>query len=222
MGRLQPLSNNQTMYILPERKIIRCNYDISDENWRCIEVYRRRAADFVEERSRLKLGRFGIQISREQDGTLSGSATLPPERELKHLYWSFRFFYHKEEPSNFAKVANIVSKAISEPLVREAIKKIKAQWKGSFSEMLSEFHGRKYSSEEIIDNWFNAHLFHSDYKKEQKLKELNALLKDDLSRIVLFMTIWDAGLAVSNLFTAVEKMGRTNGEIVLPLFTSRK
>jgi hypothetical protein len=213
---------NQGMYIFPERKIIRCNYIISDEEWRCIEVFRRRATDFIEERNRLNLGRFGIHLSREPDGNLSGRAALPPERELKHLYLSFRFFYHKDEPSSFGKVANIVSRAISDPLVREAIKRIKAQWKGSFSDTLSQFHGRKYSSEEIIDSWFNAHIFHSDYNKEQKLKELKSLLKDDLSHIALFMAIWDAGLAVSNLFTAVERMGRTDGEIALPRFMSRK
>lgn len=210
------------MHILPKRKTIRCNYGISDDEWRCIEVFRRRAADFIEERSQLKLLKFGIHISREPDGNLAGSAPLPPERELKPYYLSFRFFYHKEEPSNFGKVANIVSKAINDPLIRDAIKRIKAQWKGSFTETLSQFHGRKYSSEEIIDCWFNAHFFHSDSKKEQKLKELNLLLNHDLSRIALFMAIWDAGLAISNLFKVVEKMGRTDGEIVLPLFMNRE
>lgn len=184
-------------------------------------MFRRRAADFIEERSRLKLDKFCIHLSRGSDGNLAGNAPLPPERELKHLYLSFRSFYHKDEPSNFGKVANIVSKAISDPLIREAIKRIKAQWKGSFTETLSHFHGRKYSSEEIIDSWFNAHFFHSDSKKEQKLKELNVLLKDNLSRIALFMAIWDAGLAISNLFKAVERMGRADGEIVLPIFMSR-
>ena len=98
----------------------------------------------------------------------------------------------------------------------------KAQWKGSFVEDLSKFHGEKYSSEELIDSWFNAHYFHTDDKKEENLKKLNTLLNNELSRTSLYMAVWDAGLAISNLFNVVKDMGRTTGGIALPFYMNEE
>lgn len=177
----------------------------------------------MEERHKLNLGRIGIHISRETDGNLSGSAAIPSDRDLKPLYLAFRFFYHEKEPSNFYRVANILVRSIQEPIIQKFVKKIKEQWRGSFARNLSEFHGRRhYTSKDIIDNWFNAHYFHSDENKEIKLEELNTLLGPELSHISLFMAVFDASLAVSNLFNAIENMDRDKGVVVLPRFMSQE
>ncbi len=89
-------------------------------------------------------------------------------------------------------------------------------WKGSFAQDVSALHGSDFTSEEIINLWFNAHFFHSDLEKEKKLQETNHILSLDLSKCMLFMSIYDAGLAISNLYGSIKGFNKHGGAIVLP------
>lgn len=199
--------------------LIEAQRPFSVDDWKCIEVYKKRAMNFLEERKKLNLGTIQISISREPDGNLTGSGNIPLERDLKLFYLAFRFFFLEKERSNFNRVSNLIRDSFSNPAVNTFVKKIKEQWKGSFVKNISDFHGRNYSSKEIVDLWFNAHLFHSVEEKEVRLSEINSFLSSGLSQITLFMSVWDAGLSVASLYNSLEYLEKDRGYLTLPKST---
>ena len=195
---------------------IDCDYRLTAKDWHCIEIFQLRAKEFIEERKALNLGLLSIQMSRQPDGSISGRGNIPTTRQLKIFYLAFRFFYLEKEPSNFNKVVNIAYRVITDPVIRILLRRSKEQWKGRFIQTISEFHGRKYTTKQVVDAWFNANIFHSDEKHKKGLAEIDKLLKDELSRIALFMCVWDAGLAVSSLYKLIENLGPSHGHIAIP------
>lgn len=122
----------------------------------------------------------------------------------------------EKERSNFNRVSNLIRDSFCNPAVNAFVKKIKEQWKGSFVKNISDFHGRNYSSKEIVDLWFNAHLFHSVEEKEERLSEINSFLSSGLSQITLFMSVWDAGLSVASLYNSLEYLEKDRGYLTFP------
>ncbi len=81
--------------------LIEAQRPFSVDDWKCIEVYKKRAIDFLVERKKLNLGTIQISISREPDGNLTGSGNIPLERDLKLFYLAFRFFFLGERAFKF-------------------------------------------------------------------------------------------------------------------------
>jgi hypothetical protein len=193
-------------------------YSFSENEWRSIEVFKRRAKDFLVMRGRLKVGIITASVQRHENGTYSGIADTPSEDWLLPYYLTFRHFYLQKEPGYFPKVATIIGNCSCDATLRMFIRKIKNQWKGTLAkDAWLKYKGESLSAKVLLNLWFNAHYFHSEIEKETELTKLNSVLSTDISRHCLFMSVHDASLAIANLYKSIEKLEERGGKISFPL-----
>lgn len=190
----------------------------SDEDWRAIEVFKKRAKEFISIRDRQSPGIIQANMTRLDDGRFSGSSNIPGDEKLKELYLAFRFFYLEKEPSSFLRVRNIISKhCASTEAVLSYLRSLKEGWNRAMSETSSaEFYGRRISGRDYVDMWFNAYYFHSDQKTEQRLEDVNTFLSEDISRFHLYLTIVSAGACIGLLYLAIRDLTRSDLAISVP------
>ncbi len=198
--------------------MITVNHIFDEKEWRCIEVFKRRAKEFIAIRAGMKVGIIRVSMQRHPDGKYSGKASTPNEDSLLPLYLAFRHFYLEKEPEYFPKVANIISNCSHDEKLVLYLRKIKAQWKGTLSDdSWLKYKGNPVAAKTVMKLWFNAHFFHSDIEKEIELEELNSVLSTEISQHCLFMAVHDAGLAIGNLNKSIAALEQNGGSITFPL-----
>lgn len=190
-----------------QNKKITINYIFNDDDWRCIEVFKRRAQELLKVDILAKKGSgISSNVQYKQDEGMTLKVTLPPEENLRSLYMAFRFFYGEKEPSNFNRVANILKKTSGDELFQQFIENLKQQYSGSLYRkhiMQVKVNGEEVTTKRLLDLWFNANYFHSDEKKENDLKIWNETLSQDLSRFILANAVYEACKAVIRLYKAM-------------------
>ena len=190
---------------------------IGADEWRRIDIFKERATEYIETLKRLKLGMIHGSFRRHNDGTYSGSLQSPPMHSLKGLYVEFRLLYATGEPSNFRNIANIVARRSGNEMVKKFIKHLVRQARSSLVEDgFFQIDGRPMSGEKIIDLWFNAKIFHSDEQKRKELDRLITLLSNDGIKGLFFMAVYDAGLAVKNLYNIIKDIQPSNMSVPVP------
>jgi len=198
--------------------VITVTHAFDEKEWRCVEVFKRRAKEFIKIRTETKVGTIRVSMERHSDGRYSGNANTPNDQSLLPLYLAFRHFYLEKEPGNFLKVANIIGNCSTDENLKVFLKKLKSQWRGTLSnDSWLKYKGDPVSAKTVLNLWFNAHFFHSELEKELELEELNSALSTEISRYCLFMAVHDAGLSVGNLYESIAALGENGGSISFPL-----
>jgi len=121
---------------------------------------------------------------------------------------AFRFFYLQKEPSNFLRVANIIDHRVSLDVVSRHLRGLKEQWHGAMARrgLNVKVNDEELTAGLLIDLWFNAHYFHSDAGKEERIRQINAILSTDLHRVFLADAVFEATKAVLSLYNSVKEM----------------
>jgi len=179
----------------------------NDTDWESISIYKDRAKEFLEIRDETVPKTIKIHSKRLECGGYKGESNIPKNKDLKSLYYAFRFFYLKREPSNFNRIRNVISNIAIGVRERSYLKSLKDQWKIAESRTyLSSSLHRDISGKEFMDLWLNAHFYHSDLRKRRQLKILNNLLSEELSRSFLFYTVIIAGAPIGLLYKIIEPL----------------
>lgn len=128
------------------------------------------------------------------------SVTLPDEEYLRSFYLAFRMFY-SQDATNFNKIANIVKRRSGHEVARKQVDALKERWSGALARQ--QFHmsvdGQEMTPSLLMDLWFNAHYFHPDEEKDEKLSALKSTLTDDGCRFMLADAVYEASVAVLDL-----------------------
>ncbi len=191
----------------------------SEEEWRAIDVFRKRAKEFVAIRETQSAALIHGSMAKVGNAQFVGSSNIPRDEKLKEIYLAFRFFYLEKELSNFLRVRNILAKHSDSEEVSRYLRSLKDGWNRALAEMhASDFIGRKISGREYIDMWFNAHYFHSDIDEERKLEDVNAFLSEDVSRFHLYITILSSGACVGLLYLAISDLSVNSCVLSVPRF----
>lgn len=134
---------------------------------------------------------------------------LPSEEYLRSFYMAFRFFYLEKEESNFLKIANIIKRRTDNQLLRQYVDRLRDMWSGALAAktMRIELNGTQITPSFLMDLWFNAHYFHSDNEKEQKLSNLTRILSTDVCRFMLADAVYNASKAVFLLANTLARLG---------------
>ncbi len=142
---------------------------------------------------------------------------IPPDDDLRVLYFEFRHLYAEREPGNFLRVTNIISRRAGHPGVIECMKDLKRQSRSSMVENGS-FHndGLVLSARTLVDTWLNGRVFHSDRGRRKELADLNRWLSVQGVRVLLFFAIYDAVLAAKNLYYLIKDFRPDDMQILLP------
>jgi hypothetical protein len=182
---------------------------LTSEELRDIRLFIRRAKEYQESKLLRDRGfKIHMNVKYEKGSALKFTTTLPEEDLLKSFLMSFRFFYLEKEPSNFLHILNILKRKSENDLVVQQLDKYKKQWNGAFErEQYSiKINGVLLTSKYMMDLWFNAHYFHSDSNKQEKLNELNNLLSQEGSKYLLVDSVLLATEAIFNVAKSVEQL----------------
>ena len=131
----------------------------SAEDWRCIREFKRRTRELAE--SSLLINGYDLSATMSWNAGEPSSYTvkaMPSEEPLRALLLTFRLFWANDEPSNFLRVSNILSRHIAQADAREVIDGLKTQWnKALFSGVMSmSFNGKDITANTVFDLWLNS------------------------------------------------------------------
>ena len=138
-------------------------------------------------------------------------ANLPDEIEVEQLFTRFRPFFLKKEPSYFYSVCKIVSE--QNDISKGEVEKARTLYKNAMNStgpIEINFIGsglKRLKSEEIINLWYNAHYFHSDKDKEEKLQNFNTVLSEDFTKNTAVLSVLLAGRAIAILRSVIKASG---------------
>lgn len=165
----------------------------------------------------LKLGLFGGGFSKQADGRYTGGFELPSEHRLKGLYVDFRHFYLNDEPTNVGKFANYLASLTSSKAFRRFLREERTRLRSRFLEDgWFEYKGKRLSTEQFLDVWFNVEIFHSNRGlrskpwKTKTLLEWMGIFTNQTAKSMLFMAVYDSVLVIRNINWVAMEFSATN------------
>ena len=181
----------------------------SSEEWRCIREFKRRTRELVEN-SLLKDG-YDLSANMSWKAGEPPSFTvksIPPEEPLRSLLLTFRMFWANDEPSNFLRVSNILSRHIAQADARQVIDSLKTRWNQALfgGVMFMSFNGKDLTANTVFDLWLNAHYFHSDSEKQEQLERLAKMLSPEWVKFLLANAVTECCKAILVLDRALQKL----------------
>jgi hypothetical protein len=191
--------------------VVHISNQLSAGEWECIDRFKARVRDLIATEIVSAEGHgISANINYKQNRGLSSTVVLPKEDLLRSLFLAFRFFYLNDEPSNFFRVANIVKQHAADPDINRFVDAQKQRWKDAVfgGAMCISVNDQKITVNLLLDLWFNAHYFHSNRTKEQKLKDLTDSLGADFCRYMLVDAVLEASKAVFRLYDALKTCER--------------
>lgn len=173
---------------------------LTSDEYRCIKLFQIRVCEL----QKTTIISSNVNIESKIDLTVGEpfliSANIPPEKELKELFLAFRFFYLNDEPSNFFKIANILSKMAKNKTITEMIRNYKKRWENSLFRGTISYDKQRLTSQKILDLWFNAHYFHQLQDREQELEKLNSYFSIEGSKSLLINSVLEATNVIFQLY----------------------
>lgn len=168
----------------------------------CIKAKRLAATKLVSGKESAIRGK----IRYEQEQGLCFESQLPQEDQISEFLMAFRFFYLQKETTHFPKVLKLIGKHTKNPDAREAFKVFRAQWDNYlFGKAIEiKLNDKPVTSSLLIDLWFNAHYFHSDEEKEQKLNSLKETFSEGFAKYMLLDAAYQATKVVFKLHNGLK------------------
>lgn len=204
------------------RKKIQIEFE--DTEWAILEAFhaeaeRLRASKFVQE------GQGGsISINLNSKLGLTTKAKPVDVEALSAMLHRARPFLLNDEQVYFYKVLNLMKRRTREyPAFMETLKAIKGQFDLTRMYKFKIFGslGNVPTSPKIVMDWLNAHEYHRDPKKRDKLEQsLGAFGKDQSGTPVVLFVLVDMIQAVFNLSDCVENLMEAKSrefELICPL-----
>ena len=189
----------------------------STVDWELIDLFRIRFASLWNNLKDLKLGYFHGSFAKRPGGRYTGGFVLPNEHRLKGLYVDFRHFYLKKEATNVRRFANYIVSITESDEYRQFIKEEKNKLQSDFIENgWFRFKGKPFTTRQLVDIWFNAEIFHTDYRKIAVMRDWAAILAADTAKSMLFMAVYDSILVVRNINWSALELSRDNMYLRMP------
>jgi hypothetical protein len=191
--------------------------------WDDIELFRRRFGILWSNFKDLELSRIAGGFTRQADGRYTGGFELPNQHRLKGLYVDFRHFYLNDEPTNVGKFANYLASLASSRAFREFLREERGRLRSRFLEDgWFEYRGKRLSTEQFLDVWFNAEIFHSNRGPRSKSWKAKTLLEwmeiftSHTARSMLFMAVYDSILVIRNINWVAMEFSAANMNLRMP------
>lgn len=188
---------------------LRISHSLTEPEWKILE-------DFCAKVKRLISTKvissdesaISSKIRYTQERGMWFEATMPPEEQIAEFLMVFRFFYLEKESTNFHKILGLLGKHANEPEAREALKILKAQWANALfqTRLYLSLNGQPVTGSLLLDLWFNAHYFHSDREKGEKLSKLNEVFTESFSKYMLLDSTYNATKTIFTVYNGLEEI----------------
>ena len=190
-----------------EEKVVRFESEPTDEEWRAIRTFRHRANELAT--SSLVSGGYDLRANFAwKAGELPQFTVhaLPAEEQFRSLLLTFRHFVGNDEPSNFLRVLNILSRHV--PSGRDFFDGLRTTWNQALvgGLMNINFSGKELTAKHILDLWINSHYFHNDEAKKAELEKLSNAFTQDFVKFLLANSVTECCRAILQLSQALSKL----------------
>ena len=186
-------------------------------DWQLIELFRRRFEILWDNLKDLRLGNFNASISKNSDGTFEVNSTLPKIHRLKGFYTDYRHFYLQNEKTNIFKIMKYLTSLSDSREYHNFIKQEKKKYKSDFIENnWLNIQGKILTTNEVLDLWFNAEIFHNDDNKVKRLNIIRKLMNEDLWKFIVFMAVYDTSLIIRNIHWSQKDLSENNLFVKMP------
>jgi len=184
---------------------------LSDEDWDVLTAFCRKAERLIATKVVSSGGsdiKGGVRYGQEKG--LWFEAQLPPEELVAEFLMAFRFFYLKKERSYFLRALGVLGKHVDDPEVRQHFARLRQRWEnGLFGNAMSiQLNGQPMTAALLLDLWLNAHYFHADEEKAEKLDKLNQAFSTEFSKYMMLDGAFEAAKAVFVVFDSVKEIVR--------------
>ncbi|ULQ46024.1 hypothetical protein JN531_013045 [Flagellatimonas centrodinii] len=184
---------------------------LSDGDWDVLTAFFGKAERLIATKL-VSSGESDIKggIRYRQGEGLWFEAQLPPEEFVAEFLMAFRFFYLKKEKSFFPRALGVLGKHIDDPEVRQHFARLRERWEnGLFGQAMSiQLNDQPMTAALLLDLWLNAHYFHADEDKAEKLEKLNEAFSSDFSKYMMLDGAFEAAKAVFVVFDSVKEIVR--------------
>ena len=115
-----------------------------------------------------------ISIHMANDGGITNRGSLPSDEETSAFLHRLRPIYLNNEPTNFNRVANVVSVHLNDPWFTGLIRVCKRYYDGRASREVFEIAagGMVINSQEFLDHYLNAIEYHRDPDRRRHINRL--------------------------------------------------
>jgi hypothetical protein len=179
---------------------------LTDEEWKTLRVFCKKAKKLAQTKL-MEGGESHIHgsIKFEAGKGLWFEASLPPEEQIAQFLMAFRFFYLKNEPTEYFKVLALLGKHTAQNEAKQALRTFKKQWNGAlFKEALQiSLNNKQVTASDLMDIWFNAHYFHTNEAKSAKLENLTNTFSEPFAKYMLLDGVYEAAKLVFKVYDAV-------------------
>jgi len=108
------------------------------------------------------------------DGRITNRGLLPSDEEIAAFLHRLRPIYLNDEPTNFNRVANVISAHFNDPRITGLIRVCKRYYDGRTSREVFEIAagGMVINSQEFLDHYLNALEYHRDTDRRQHIDRI--------------------------------------------------
>lgn len=179
--------------------------EFTDEEWNIFNRYE----EYVRELVGIQLLREGgpgkLKLHCHRDEGLSVQSELPPDDQVTALLHKLRPFVLQNEPTDFNKVRNILSRRIEDETIRGFLKDQKDVFHGMAMGSLGKISVNDVviNSDETLLKWLNAFEYHRDGDKRAEIKALHEHFPFHASRAIFFLMLYEKVRAICNVMGLV-------------------
>lgn len=132
-----------------------------------------------------------LNVLYDASSGLSFSANVPAPEQTLALLHLLRPFQLNDEPTNFNKISNLLSRRLASGTFRSMVQRLKDHYSGKAGQELIQFKSNDVviNSEATLNLWLNAHEYHRDRDKQQELEELHCILPLESSKAIFSMML---------------------------------
>jgi hypothetical protein len=143
----------------------------------------------------------GVSFTTSPESGVAIESNLPGADDRAILLHRLRPFVLESEPASFARVASILGRRISQPVVRELIRMQRRFWSGQAFTAQSpiKINGRRLNGERFLTAWLNGEEYHRDSAKATAFESLRGSPFFPLFDWILVNLLTDKLRAITNL-----------------------
>lgn len=177
-----------------------------DDEWCTLE----RFVDAESQLAATRLRQSRASVSYEvrgnfETGELSAQTVVPDDDEIGAFLHRLRPFVLNDEPTNFGRVCNLLTRRIVDERFRQVIAGRKAVYFSKrFRAMVTitsttEAGSAEINSEETLQNWLNGFEYHRDKDKRDAIDRLHWLLPVESSKPIFLSMLLEKADAIGHV-----------------------
>ncbi len=187
--------------------------EISDKNYNRVSKFKIYSEDL--EKTKFIHSKINFQISIGKTSKTPFSREIPSDEVIADFLIKIRPFILKNEATYFYSICNIVSKSFQNDILNLVMKDIRDYFSGKQFQKLVKFESNNVilNSEETLNDWLNAYMYHRDEVKIQRLKKLHDdIFPLEMSKVLWLLLFQDQAKAIIKMSTIIKNLKKVNVE----------